>query len=83
MSAVKKDLLSMVPDMPFMIPNLTEEKANQVYNIFLTVKPQEIDREERAKRRLELIKSKKYVKSRGRTHDEIEADLKEMRSDRF
>lgn len=83
MSAVKIDLLSMVPDMPFMIPNLTEEKANQVYNIFLTVKPQEIDREERAKKRLELIRSKKYVKSRGRTHDEIEADLKEMRSDRF
>jgi hypothetical protein len=85
MSAVKENLLMMIPDMPTMIPNLTEDKANQVYDIFITVKPEktEVDREARAQRRMELIKAKKYVRSSGRTHEEIEADLREMRSDRF
>ena len=85
MTAVKEQLVQMVPQMPMLIPNLTEEKAKQVYNIFITVEPQKVetDREARAKKRLELIKSKKYVRSRGRTHEEIEVDIKEMRSDRF
>lgn len=83
MTAVKENLLTMIPDMPSMIRKLTDDRASQVYNIFLTVKPNKVDREARARKRLELIKSKKYVRSRGRTHEEIEADLKEMRSDRF
>ena len=38
MTAVKQNLLTMVPDMPRLIPHLTEERANVVYDIFLTVK---------------------------------------------
>ena len=83
MTAVKQNLLTMIPEMPSLIPHLTDERADIVYNIFMTARSQEVDREARARKRMELIKSKKYVKSRGRTHDEIEADLKEMRSDRF
>ena len=83
MTVVKENLLTMVPDMPAMIPNLTEDSANIVYNILLTVKPQKTDREARALKRRQLLESEKYVRSSGRTHEEIESDLKEMRSDRF
>ena len=84
MTAVKEQLVQMVPQMPMLIPNLTEEKAKLIYNTFITVEPgnAEIDREARAKKRRQLLESEKYVRSRGRTHEEIEADLKEMRSDR-
>lgn len=85
MTAAKEQLIQMVPKMPMMIPHLTEESAQQIYNLFITVEPEsaEIDREARAKKRRLLLESEKYVRSRGRTHEEIEADLKEMRSDRF
>ncbi len=83
MSVVKQNLLTMVPDMPAMIPNLTEERASVVYDIFLTVKQQKTDRKARALKRRRLLEADKYVRSSGRTHEEIEADLREMRSDRF
>ena len=68
-----------------LIPNLTEDNAQQIYNLFITVEPvkTEVDRKARAIRRRQLLESEKYVRSSGRTHEEIEADLKEMRSDRF
>lgn len=83
MTAVKQNLLTMIPDMPTLIPHLTEERASAVYDIFLTVKPQKINRKARAMKRRQLLESEKYVRLSGRTHEEIEADLKEMRSDRF
>ncbi len=83
MTNVKEQLVQMVPKMPMLIPNLTEEGAQQIYSLFITVQSQEVDREERARKRMELIESKKYVRPSGRTHEEIEAGLKEMRSDRF
>ncbi len=85
MTAAKEQLIQMVPQMPVLIPSLTEDGAQQILNMFIAVTPEntETDREARARKRMELIKSRKYMRSRGRTHEEIEADLQEMRSDRF
>ena len=85
MTAVKEQLIKMVPQMPVLISNLTEEGAQQIYDLFITVKPEktEVDRKARAMKRRQLLESEKYVRPSGRTHEEIEADLKEMRNDRF
>ena len=45
MTAVKEQLVQMVPQMPMLIPNLTEEKAKQVYNIFITVESEKPKRD--------------------------------------
>lgn len=85
MTAVKEQLVQMVPRMPMIIPHLTEEKAQQIYNIFITVestKNTENERKSLAQHRRELLKSDKYVRPSGRTHEEIDAEIKEMRSDR-
>ena len=85
MTAVKENLLTLVPEMPVLIPNLTEEGAKQIYNIFITVKPEQtdVDREARAIKRLEAIESEKYLRASGRSREEIDAEIKELRSDRF
>ncbi len=41
------------------------------------------DRKQRAKKRQELLASKKYVMYSGRTSEEIDAEIREMRSDRI
>ena len=85
MTAVKENLMTMIPDMSQVIPNLPEKEAKVVYNIYLTyqTKKPQVDRKARAQKRRQLLESERYVRSSGRTHEEIEADLKEMRSDRF
>lgn len=37
MTEAKERLMTMVPEMPTMIPKLTEDKVQQVLNIFVTV----------------------------------------------
>lgn len=41
MTAVKEQLVQMIPQMPMIIPHLTEERAQQIYNLFITVNPKE------------------------------------------
>ena len=41
MTAVKEQLVQMVPRMPMLIPNLTEDNEQQIYNLFITVEPEE------------------------------------------
>ena len=43
MTAVKEQLVQMVPQMPMLIPNLTEEKAKLIYNTFITVEPERLN----------------------------------------
>ena len=81
MTAVKQDLLTMVPDMPALIPHLTEEKATAVYNIFLAVKP-ETKSDDRKQRRLEAIQSGLFTRPSGRTVEEIDAEVRELRDER-
>ncbi len=81
MTAVKERLVELLPEIPGLIPNITDDQAEQVFNIFFTVK-QEPERKTRAERRRVLLKSKKYVKPSGRKAEEIDAEIKELRSDR-
>ena len=87
MTAVKEQLVQMVPEMPMLISNLTEDTAKQIYNLFITVEPVKQEKDEDAERkalaqhRRELVRSKKYVRSSGRTHEEIDAEIREMRND--
>ena len=85
MTAVKEQLIQMVPRMPVLIPNLSEDKAQQILNIFITVTPEDTEDERKAlaKHRRELLNSDKYVRPSGRTHKEIDAEIREMRSDRL
>ncbi len=43
MTAVKEQLVQMIPQMPILIPNLTEDRARQIYNLFIDVKPERTD----------------------------------------
>lgn len=58
MTAVKQDLLTMVPEMPSLIPNLTEENAAKVRNIFMTVKVQKVESDTPFRRELGFMKDK-------------------------
>lgn len=44
MTAVKEQLIQMVPQMPVLIPNLPEDKAQQILNMFITVNPEKLKR---------------------------------------
>ena len=81
MTAVKQNLLTMVPDMPTLIPYLTEERANVVYDIFLSVKP-ETQPTDRKQRRLAAIQSGQFTRPSGRTAEEIDAEVRELRDER-
>ena len=87
MTMAAERLLTMLQEMPIIIPKLSEDKAQQVLNIFVEVRGVEkSDEEERrvlARHRRNLLKTRKYVRPTGRTHDEIDSEIKEMRSDRF
>ena len=78
MTAVKQNLLTMVPDMPTLIPYLTEERANVVYDIFLAVKP-ETQPTDRKQRRLAAIQSGRFTRPSGRTAEDIDAEVRELR----
>lgn len=84
MTATQERLTAMVPQIPSLAPRLSEDNAQTIINILISVQKQDdVDRKELARHRRELLAADKYVMSTGRTHAEIEADLKEMRSDRF
>ena len=38
-TAVKERLVELLPEIPDLIPNITDDQAEQVFNIFFTVKP--------------------------------------------
>jgi len=81
MTAVKQNLLTMVPDMPTLIPHLTEERAAAIYNLFLTVKP-DLKSYDRKQRRLKAIQSGLFTRPSGRTAEEIDTELRELRDER-
>ena len=81
MTAVKQNLLTMVPDMPTLIPQLTEERAAAIYNLFLTVKP-DLKSYDRKQRRLKAIQSGLFTRPSDRTAEEIDAELRELRDER-
>lgn len=85
MTAVKEQLIQMVPRMPRLIPSLPEDEAQQILNMFITVTREDTEDERKAlaKHRRELLNSDKYVRPSGRTRAEIDAEIKEMRSDRI
>ena len=66
---------------------MPDEQAAQVIDIFMTVKLEateaDAERKALAKHRRELLRSRKYVRPSGRSHEEIDAEVREMRSDRF
>ena len=44
MTSAKKQLMQMVPRMPVLIPNLPEDGAQQILNMFITVTPEKAKR---------------------------------------
>ena len=87
MTTEARRLMTMVPEMPVMIPKLTEDKVQVVLNIFSEVQEsargEDAERKDLAQHRRELLRSRKYVRSSGRTYNEIDAEIREMRNDRF
>ncbi|MBQ3394402.1 MAG: hypothetical protein IJG64_04530 [Oscillospiraceae bacterium] len=83
MTAAKQRLLQMVPRMPRLIPGLTDDLAQQMLNMLDTVEPEDAENERMAlaRHRIELVRSRKYIKSSGRTHEEIDAEIRELRND--
>ena len=83
-----KRIMDIVKDLP-------DETEDQIINLVITVRnayktQSEIshlttsdENEDLAKCRRELLKSKKYIRSSGRTHEEIDAMIKELRNDRM
>ena len=87
MTSSAKELMTLMPEMPSLIPKLSEDKVQEILNILVDVKQSNKNgasqRKVLAKHRRELIESRKYVRPSGRTHREIDEEIKEMRSDRF
>ncbi len=89
MTATQQRLANILSEEPKLVPFMPDEQAAQVIDIFMTVKVEaptedaDAKRKALAKHRRELLKSRKYVRPSGRTHEEIDAEVREMRSDRF
>ncbi len=54
MTSVKEQLIQMVPRMPRLIPNLTEDRAQQMLNLLITVEPEKPDRTDIAESGIDL-----------------------------
>lgn len=87
MTLAAEKLMTMVQEMPIMIPKLSEDKVQQVLNIFAEVeesaKSEDEERKALAQHRRNLLKMRKYVRPSGRTYEEIDSEIREMRSDRL
>ena len=76
---VKENLLALMPEMPALITNLTEDKAQQIYNIFIMAKPEKIDKKDRFEALMD--ESQQWAKDVGLTHDDITRTIKEVRQE--
>ena len=66
-------------EMPALITNLTEDKAQQIYNIFIMAKPEKIDKKDRFEALMD--ESQQWAKDVGLTHDDITRTIKEVRQE--
>lgn len=89
MTATQQRLANIWLEGAKLIPLIPDEQAAQVIDIFMTVKvtapTEDVDAGQKAlaRHRRELLRTRKYVRSSGRTHEEIDAEIREMRSERF
>ena len=80
MTAVKENLLALMPEMPTLIPNLTEESAKQIYNLFITVKqPRESAADDMVEFEEKMDRSQQWAKDHGLTPDDITKAIKAVR----
>ena len=80
MTAVKENLLALMPEMPTLIPNLTEDGAELIYNLFITVKqPRESAADDMVEFEEKMDRSQQWAKDHGLTPDDITKAIKAVR----